>query len=320
MDRYKISGTWFEFLHHNKAEGVYWNPACRSFTEAQWRQKIREIARVGMKYLVLLCSSLAYEEHAESYFRGGPFPFPKDMACKDPIEILLGEADQLELRVFMSCGFYGNWVRTEENMKSEEVRGRAFAAMEELYRLYGGHRSFFGWYLPDEAGMDETGFPGIFIDYVNTYHVKIRELDPSLPLLIAPYGISRVRVDESFVEQLRGLDCDFIAYQDGVGVRQTDLERVSEYFSALASAHRKAGRSRLWADMELFDFEGNVYDSPLVPAPIQRIVQQLQAVGPHVEEILAYQYQGMMNPPDSPAFCGHPDSAALYRAYAEYIR
>ena len=38
-----VDGTWFEFFHHNKVEGEYWNPACRSFTELQWRQKLGEI-------------------------------------------------------------------------------------------------------------------------------------------------------------------------------------------------------------------------------------------------------------------------------------
>ena len=27
-----IEGSWFEFQHHNQAEGVDWNPACAGFT------------------------------------------------------------------------------------------------------------------------------------------------------------------------------------------------------------------------------------------------------------------------------------------------
>ena len=38
-----IEGTWFEFLHHQQDEGRLYNPALRSFTEEQWREKIREI-------------------------------------------------------------------------------------------------------------------------------------------------------------------------------------------------------------------------------------------------------------------------------------
>ena len=37
-----INGTWFEFQHHNKPEGKYYNPQSKEFTDEQWRTKIRE--------------------------------------------------------------------------------------------------------------------------------------------------------------------------------------------------------------------------------------------------------------------------------------
>lgn len=54
----KVSGSWFEFQHHNIPEGKYWNPVCRSFSSGQWRAKIREMKSLDMKYIVLLCTSL----------------------------------------------------------------------------------------------------------------------------------------------------------------------------------------------------------------------------------------------------------------------
>ena len=38
-----ITGSWFEFLHHNTAEGKYWNETITAFTEEQWRLKLREM-------------------------------------------------------------------------------------------------------------------------------------------------------------------------------------------------------------------------------------------------------------------------------------
>ena len=43
----RIKGTWFEFFHHSKVEGQYWNPKCRSFTEDDWRNLLRRIAGEG---------------------------------------------------------------------------------------------------------------------------------------------------------------------------------------------------------------------------------------------------------------------------------
>lgn len=287
----KIDGTWFEFFHHSKVEGQYWNPQCRNFTEAQWRQLLDCIASCGMEYLVLLCSSLCYCDHAESYFPGGPYPFPEDMACKNPMEVLMDQTSRLGLKVFMSCGFYGDWTKARDNMRDTQVRRRAFDAMKRLNSLYGDYPSFYGWYLPDEIGIDEH-FPSFFIDYVNDYRAYIRHLTPDKPLLIAPYGVAKIKFDSVFVEQLRSIDCEFIAYQDGVGIANGCVEAAKTAFRKLKAAHDTAGRSQLWADMEVFRFEGPAYRSALLPADPQRIRAQLAAISPYVEKILVYQYQG----------------------------
>ena len=57
----KINGTFFEFYHHNLASGGNWNSQCREFTEEQWEAKVDEIAALGMKYIVLMESSLVYD-------------------------------------------------------------------------------------------------------------------------------------------------------------------------------------------------------------------------------------------------------------------
>ena len=303
-----IDGTWFEFYHHSQVEGTYWNPACRAFTEDQWREKLTEIRDLGMEYVVLMCTSLCYSDRGESYFPGGPFPFPEEMACKDPMGVLFRQCDALGLKLFVSCGFYGDWTRARDNMVSPQVRQRAYGAMEELYALYGGHSSFYGWYLPDEIGIDGH-FPEFFLDYVNAYRAKIRTLTPHKPLLIAPYGVARITADEAYAGQLSRLDCDFIAYQDGVGIQNGGADKTGEYFRRLRRAHDLAGGPALWADVELFRFEGAPYRSPLLPASPDRVAEQLAAVGPYVDKILVYQYQGMVNRPGSSAYCGHPEGA-----------
>ena len=287
----RFDGTWFEFFHHSKVEGQYWNPKCRSFTEADWRQLLRNIAQTGMEYIVLMCGSLCYSDYAESYFPGGPYPFPEDMACKNPMEVLMDETSKLGLKVFMSCGFYGDWTHARDNMRDPQVRKRAFDAMTRLAQLYGDYPSFYGWYLPDEIGIDGH-FPQFFIDYVNDYRADIRRITPDKPLLIAPYGVAKITFDEKFTDQLRSIDCEFIAYQDGVGIANGGVDTAGEAFRRLKAAHDRANRSRLWADLELFRFEGAAYRSALLPAEPARVRTQYEAIAPYCEKVLIYQYQG----------------------------
>ena len=313
-----IKGTWFEFKHHNSAEGKYWNPICRKFTDGQWRAKIGEMHRAGMEYIVLMCSSLVYENEAEAYFKTDIYPFPEDMVCKDPIGVLLDECDQRDMKVFISCGFYGVWTHTYENMTSPEVTARAFKAMDELWAQYGRHKSFYGWYFPDETCI-KGHFLEEFIAYVNTYSAHAHIISPNAKTLIAPYGTNLLVADEQYVDQLKRMDVDIVAYQDEVGVRKSTPDKTGAYYKALRAAHDKAGRSALWADMEVFEFEGDVYKSALYPAAMERIERQITSISPYVDEILIYQYTGMFNKPGTTAFCGHPGSVQLYNDYKAWM-
>ena len=312
-----ITGTWFEFHHHNIPEGKYWNPICRHFTDAQWEAKVDEIAELGMKYIVLMASTMIYEDWSEAYFETDMYPFAK-LGTTDPIGALMRAADRNGLKVFVSCGFYGVWTETINNMTSPEVQLRAFKAMEQLYAKFGHHKSFYGWYLPDETEIFPY-YEDRFIKYVNEYTAFARSIDPSKKVLIAPYGTFHLTVDDKYISQLESLDCDIIAYQDEIGVRKNVPEGTKAPFEALRMAHDKAGRSALWADMEVFEFEGDVYKSALYPAAMERIDRQIKSISPYVDEILIYQYQGMFNKPGTIAFCGHPGSIQLYNDYKAWL-
>ncbi len=309
----KIDGTFFEFRHHNTAEGKYWNPALEKFTAAQWREKVREISELGMEYIVVMATAL-YER---CYFKSSVFPFA-GMPCEDPIEEILSEADECGVKVFLGNGFYGDWRKPGENIKSHAVIDRSFRAMDELANLYGHHKSFYGWYFPDETCII-LRFSKDFIKYVNLCSARCRELTPEKKTLIAPYGTNLVLSSDYFVRSLAETDVDFIAYQDEVGVKKTKVDRTEKIFERLRRAHDKAGRAELWADIELFTFEGMIYKSALLPADFERIQKQIENAAPYVDKILSYQYLGLMNPPDSTAFAGHESSVKLYEDYRKYI-
>lgn len=309
----KIDGTFFEFLHHNIPEGKYWNPALEKFTAENWRQKVREISAVGMEYIVVMATAL----YDKCYFKSSVFPFAQ-IPCTDPIEELLCEADNCGVKVFLGNGFYGDWRKASQNITSKEVIDRSFRAMEELTALYGHHKSFYGWYFPDETCI-MLRYSKDFMKYVNLCSARCHQLTPDKRTLIAPYGTNLVWANNKFIRQLTELDVDFIAYQDEVGVKKTKVDRTKRLFEKLRIAHDKAGRSELWADIELFDFEGLVYKSALIPAPFERIKKQIENVAPYADKILGYQYLGLMNSKNSQAFAGHSTSTELYENYIKCI-
>ena len=306
-----LAGSWFEFQHSSPVEGVDWNPACVRFTAAQWEAKIGEIAQTGMEYLVLMSTAL----YDRSFYNSRIFA-KWDLACADPMEAVLSAADKHWIRFFISNGFYSDW-QSSSGVTDPATSRRRLQAMEEVAGRYGHHRSFHGWYWPREAYIDGH-YSEEFIRYVNTSSKLARQLTPKASILIAPYGTRDAIPDDLYVRQLEAMDVDIIAYQDEVGVRKSKVTETSAFYAGLRRAHDRARRAAIWADIELFEFEGDVYKSPLLPAPFTRVQKQMEAVSPWVDKILGYQYQGMMNKPGSEAFAGCPASTKLYSDYMKW--
>jgi hypothetical protein len=309
-----IMGSWFEFSHMFAPEGKYWNSALPQFTEAQWKTKIREISETGMQYLVLM-----------SVANGGKTFYPSklqprfDYTCPDPLEAVLSAADDCGIKFFISNDFWDDWSNSVKLMTNLGIAKLREKGMEEIAAKYSYHKSFYGWYYPNESGLWNT-IDDTTIKYVNSCNKIAKSLTPHSINLIAPYGTKSIRLDDQYVRQLENLDIDIVAYQDEIGVKKTKAGYAGKYYEALYKAHAKAGRARLWADMEIFEFENDVYNSALIPADFNRILKQMEDISPFVENILVYQYLGIMNKPGTSAFAGHQNSTKLYTEYMDWLK
>ncbi|MDP4206194.1 MAG: DUF4434 domain-containing protein [Bacteroidota bacterium] len=309
-----IMGSWFEFMHGSAAEGKYWNPGLPHLTEEQWKLKIKEMSEAGMEYLVLM--SVAND--GKTFYPSKLQP-RYDYVCADPLEAVLSAADECGIKFFVSNDFWADWRDGKKMMANAEVAKLREKGMEEVAEKYSHHKSFYGWYYPNESGLRNT-IDEVTINYVNNCTKIARSLTPHAVNLIAPYGTKSIRLDDKYVAQLERLDIDIMAYQDEIGVKKTKAGTAGKYYEALYKAHAKAGRARLWADMEIFEFEGEVYKSALIPASFDRIIQQMEDISPFVENILVYQYLGIMDKPGSVAPVGHQNSGKLYTDYTSWLK
>jgi hypothetical protein len=308
-----LKGSWFEFQHYTTVEGVDWNSSCARFTAEQWDAKIKEIAEIGMEYLVLMDTASYYRSFYDTKI------YPKwQLACPDPLEAVLAAADKYKIKFFIGNGFYGNW--SDDRMITDPAQAKKrLQSLGELAEIYGHHPSFYGWYWADEAYIHPY-YSQTYIQYVNTLSGEARKLMPKAPILIAPYGTRNATLDDQYVRQLDTMDVDIVAYQDEIGVRKSKITETAAFYMALRKAHDRSQKAKIWADMEIFEFEGEVYNSALMPAPFERVLRQLEAVSPLVDVVLVYQYLGLMNKPGTTAFAGSPASTKLYSDYVEWNR
>lgn len=308
-----ITGSWIEFQHHLPHESEYWDKPLAAFTADQWKRKIFEMREIGLEYLVLMSVAL----FGKSLYPSSLAPQMK-LGCDDPLEAVLSAADECGIKFFISNDYWGDLRNAENMMTDGDIRKVREKSMVEIASRYGHHNSFYGWYFPNEAQL-QPYFTEHCIKYVNDCARLAKSLTPNCVNLIAPYGVVLAKNDDTFVKQLERLDIEVIAYQDGVGVNHTRLGEAGRHYENLYKAHQKAGRSKIWADMELFYFEQGIKGN-LMPADFEtRIIKQMEDISPFVERILVYQYTGIMNKPDTDICAGHPESIHLYNQYKKWL-
>jgi len=138
-----IRGSWISIGWDDRRH-FYWNDPCLGFTAAQWQAAVRDVADLGMGYLVLL----AIAKGGKAFYDTPLLP-KLDMVCPDPIEAMLAAADRWGVKFFVSSDWYGEW---DARALSDPDRARKrFQMMGEIAQRYSHHRSFHGWYWPNEA-------------------------------------------------------------------------------------------------------------------------------------------------------------------------
>jgi len=268
---------------------------------------------IGMEYLVLMSVAL----FGKSLYPSALAPQMK-LGSPDPMEAVLSAADECGIRFFISNDYWGNLNSAENMMADKEIKNLREKSMVEIAKRYSHHKSFHGWYFPNEAYLDPY-FSDNMVKYINECAAFAKSLTPKCVNLIAPYFIIKAKNDDTFVKQLENLNIEIIAYQDGVGVNHTKLGEAGAHFADLQKAHNKAGRSKLWADMELFYFESGTHGN-LLPADFEtRIIKQMEDISPYVDRILCYQYIGIMNKPGSDIIAGSDASITLYNQYTKWL-
>jgi len=131
-----------------------------------------------------------------------------DIACDDPLEAILDEADKLDMKVFPGVGLYAWFDFTEDSLKWH------MQVAEELHEKYGHHCSFYGWYVSEEIfgdlGGDQKREDDI-VSFFKTFKVHCKQLAPTKPVMLAPNCHFITGAEEGWKSLLPHLDilCPF---------------------------------------------------------------------------------------------------------------
>lgn len=320
-----IDGAWVGIAHWSDEEGRYWNSTIRKLTDDDWREQIRGMHSLGMDTVVIQESFRNQEYygrnnipsagyHGLAYYPSELFPGRAQVAAHDAIEAILSEADRLHMNVFLGVGMYAWFDFSKDSLDWHKK------VAEELWRRYGHHPSFYGWYvseetygslIPDQGEAAKDLYRQEVITFFREFQGFCRQLAPEKPVMLAPNAHGMLKSKDVWPLVLAHLDivCPFAFHRMPPG------DITGEQSAAIWQAMCDKAQAHLWMDMEAFLFE----DKALVPRPIAGLIQDLQRF-PNFEKILCYQYSGIFNSPETKVQPGGPPTVVLYRDYLGYLQ
>lgn len=319
-----VDGAWVGIAHWSDEEGRHWNSTIRKLTEADWRQQIHGMHNLGMDTVVIQETFRNQEYYGRNniastgykglaYYPSELFTGRAQVLAHDPLEAILSEADRLHMNVFLGIGMYAWFDFTAASLEwHKQVAG-------ELWRRYGHHPSFYGWYvseetygslIPDEGEAAKDRYRQELINFFQELQAFCRKLAPEKPLMLAPNAHGMMSSQDIWPLVLKHLDivCPFAFH------RMPEGDITGEQSAAIWQAMCDKAEAHLWMDMEAFLFEDDV---ALVPRPIAGLLQDLQRF-PNFEKILCYQYPGIFNSPKTKVQPGGHPTVVLYQDYLRY--
>jgi hypothetical protein len=324
----KIDGAWFSIVHWSETEGRYMNRDLERLTDTGWRAQVRGLDRLAMNVIVIeeVFRNTAYPfKHnmdrdgypGRAFYNSKLYPGRMKIAAKDPIASILDEADRRGIHVFLGVGMYAFFDFSPGALAWHKK------VATELWRLYGHHPSFYGWYVsaeicgnllpcvrmsPAEAREAHAQVARFF----RSFRAHCRTLAPDRPVMLAPNSHFMPEAETAWRELLGTLDivCPFGFHRQPKG----DLtgEEAALWLQKLCA---ETG-AHLWLDLEVFNFEKST--GALVPRPVEGLISDLVRFR-NFEKVLCFEYTGLFNAPDTPHPPGGDTTVKLWWDYQKYL-
>lgn len=314
-----LDGAWCGMYHWSEEEGKLWNQDLKNYTENDWRKMVQNMNTIGMKVIVLQELFRNQEYHGkqnievEGYHGKAFYPSKltaarMDINCVDPVEVILSEADKLDMSVFAGIGMYAWFDFTTGSLEWHKK------VIREVFELYGHHTSLYGWYISEEVFGDLNYGENTEKEIVEFFHqisLLRNELTPEMPIMLAPNCFYVNHTIDSWKKVASELDiiCPFGFHR--MGNDDLTSEEVIDLFQQIVD---ESG-SHLWLDLEVFLFNP---DMSLYPRPMNEIINELKRFS-KFEKILCYQFPGVFSAPDDRIIAGGAATIKSFEDYQNYV-
>ena len=306
----KITGTFLDEISHDIPH--------QNWGEREWEQDFIHMKKMGIDKVILIRSG--YRK-----FLTYPSVYLMDtFGCFRPgvdlVEMFLRLSDKHGMHFYF--GLYDSGLYWDTNDMCHEIDANKFV-IEEVWKQYGHHPSFKGWYLSMEISRKTKGA----IEAFDSLGRMCKEISGGKDTMISPWidgpkavmasnaalskdnAVSIKEHEAEWDEIFSGIhrSVDVVAFQDG----HVDLSDLEDYLVVNKKLAEKYGM-RAWTNTESFD-----RDMPIkfLPIKFEKLRLKLEsAARAGYEDAITFEFSHFMSPQSAYIQAGH-----LYNRYMEYI-
>lgn len=259
--------------------------------EAAWRRELDAMRGAGIDLVIV-----QWLEHENKRF------IPADSAACDPTRVILEYADEHGMRVFLGLATIDRWhERITYPNYLERAGTLSMRLAGQAWARYGRHPSLAGWYIPQELRYYDfkTEHVAALRGFLRRQSDHCRALSGGKPVAVSPCLAQSTTAEafrKLFGDMLAGSGIDIVILQDGVGANRWEKHmdtKVVPYFRALREICDEE-EIELWSDIEVF--RHRTTGRGREPAPIERVLAQIDAEYPFVSSFVMFDFFHYMSP------------------------
>lgn len=305
----KITGTFIDEISHDIPH--------QNWGAKEWEQDFQHMAAMGIDTVILIRSGYRkFLTYPSKYLIGehGCFTPPIDL-----VELFLSLADKYGLKFYF--GLYDSGLYWDTGDMAQEIEHNKFV-VEEVWKKYGHHPSFSGWYLSMEISRKTIGATEAF----RSLGTLCKNVSGGLPTFISPWidgkkavlaasaaltkkdAVSVAEHEREWSEIFSGLQgsVDAVAFQDG----HIDYTELDTFFTVNKKLADRYGL-QCWTNAESFDRDMPIKFLPIKFEKLQLKLEAAKRCG--YDKAITFEFSHFMSPQSAYIQAQH-----LYNRYLEY--
>ena len=306
----RITGTFIDEISHDIPH--------QNWGATEWARDFQHMKAAGIDTVIVIRSGYRrFLTYPSAYLM-------KEMGCYAPpvdlIELFLTLADKHSMNFYF--GLYDSGRYWDTGNMQQEIDPNRFV-IDEVWKKYGHHPSFRGWYLSMEISRKTKGATEAF----HTLGKQCKEVSGGLPTFISPWidgkkavmaaqseltktdAVSLQEHEREWDELFAGMQgaVDAVAFQDG----HIDFHELEDFFTINKKLADRYGM-QCWTNAESFDRDMPIKFLPIKFEKLRLKLEAARRAG--YDKAITFEFSHFMSPQSM-----YPSAHHLYNRYLEYI-